>query len=775
MSKARIAAIVGGALLLALLLLWSARRDANGAAIAAKAEQAATESAVRAPTRVGPSASNIASISGRVRTISGEPLTGASVCAVCAACDLIRVRNEASCVRTEADGRYALRELPERSYFVSATADGYQPGAAAAAQPLQLSDRELAGQDIVLEPGGAQISGVVSDASGGTVAGATVLAHFALEGLAPSRMLSQMVVTNDDGAFAMSVPAGVVTVVGYAEGYSVTRQPGIAPARGLHVVLTPEASISGFVLSHPDRVPVAGVEVHARSLGSYAIATSDHEGAFALKGLRPGAYSIEAWGRGYRGRVSGMVSVEVSDVAANLVVPVTAGTRVAGAIRVGETPCVSGTAELVPEPGEQLPRLSAVTDLTGAVELDAVPPGRYQTLATCDGYGTKSGAPLVVADTELTGLSWSFEPGVRVTVHVRTPEGVPVVRAWVELIPVAGKDGSSAPATAARMVQSDRVGDAEFIGVIDGAYQLIAPELADPQDITIATRRGPLELELVTRPAGTIEVVVRDRSGLVQDGLGISSKSKEGHPPEVAERRGDGVYVIGPLRAGEYQVEVRDHVNPLLLLPDAEGWLQVRSGEVTKIEATYGGHGGRITGRVVDARGAAVQDAWVTALPPSAEDDRMRATLPPFEEPRALTDAEGRFAIEGLLEPGSSTILAEHRKAGHTRVDGVVVGGRVELTLRAPGHVSGRMLTSTGDPARSFRIMIVNQEAKQHLFAEFGPQTEGHWSVPDIAAGKIQITAQVSDESITVERELAPGGHIDALELRAVAQPVAQK
>jgi hypothetical protein len=71
--------------------------------------------------------------------------------------------------------------------------------------------------------------------------------------------------------------------------------------------------------------------------------------------------------------------------------------------------------------------------------------------------------------------------------------------------------------------------------------------------------------------------------------------------------------------------------------------------------------------------------------------------------------------------------------------------------------------------------MIVNREAKQHLFAEFGPQSQGQWSVPHVAAGTLQITAQVSDESITVERELASGSRIDALELRAVAQPVAQQ
>ena len=281
-----------------------------------------------------------------------------------------------------------------------------------------------------------------------------------------------------------------------------------------------------------------------------------------------------------------------------------------------------------------------------------------------------------------------------------------------------------------------------------------------------------VEFTVTLKPVGTIDVVVKDGHGQANDAVGVSAAPRGGGPSmgmgAVGEHQGAGRYRIGPLAAGEYVVEIRDGVNPPARVNGSDGFVEVRSSELTALQVTYGGGAGHIAGRVVDSAGAPMENVWVSARPATADTDRY-AQLLTFqlhtEEQRCLTNVDGRFAIDGLDEAGLFSIVARHSLGGEARADMVKVGQEVMLRLSAPGSLSGTVLSGAGRPATYFRIVVNNQESGQQLSPEFGPDAQGVWFIDNVASGTVQIQAQSSDGAAVITRRLAPAERLQHLDL----------
>jgi hypothetical protein len=722
-----------------------------------------------------PGDSPFANVSGRVLSKDAKPLSGAMACAFCAECETWRNGTDAACEPSDARGRYVLRHLPPLDYQVSVSAEGHLPRVANKGAPIRLRGKDVELPDTELEEGGARVSGTVSDATGGPVAGATVQAIFAADELPVGRQLILTTKSGEAGAFALDVPEEHVLLLARADGYAAARLGAYAPARGLRLVVTPASRISGTVVTQADQSPVAGARVVAHGeLGFEQVATSDAAGVFTVSGLRPGTYSLDASAAGWTGRRSGSVTVDLGDTADKIVIPVARAVQVKGTVRIGAEPCRTGDVVLRPAPGESNPNLTAHPDLAGQVVFEAVPAGSYQSAATCEGYGGESGPEVRVRDANLTGVAWTFKQGVTVTIRTRTPEGTSAGRTWIDLKPDARL------ATKPRSMRADADGIIRFLGIVEGSYVVEGPDVPTPMNVEV---RGPTDVTVTTKPLGAIRVVVKDAQGQPNNQVAVTivpktpivDKMPVAAPP--AEPRGGGQYHVGPLPPGEYEVQIRDGVNPIAHAGGPDGVVQVRSGETVVVDATYGANSGIIRGRVVDGSGMPLENVWVSAEPSGTKKDgytELLGFMTHSADARSLSNTEGRFEIGGLLETAVFSIVASRSLGGEARINNVSVGQNVELTLSTPGGLGGMVLDSAGRPASYFRIGVRGKDNGQRLMAEFGPDAQGTWHMDHVAPGAIEIDAQSPQGVAIIVRELAPSQQLKDIELRLQPRTIAQ-
>lgn len=774
-KKALRAAVALAALLVGVIVAWQfarEKRERDGVRLGERAAQRSRSWRWEDLTESPRNDPRSWSISGAART-KNEGVAGATVCALCVDCEP-SVWRPPVCSESDGSGNYRISELAPHLYKVSASARGFLPAVASEGRPLDLREKDLTGQDVLLEMGGLEIAGVVTDATGGVIPGARVTAMLGGTLYAARQLGMQTIVTDQNGAFAFSVADGEVALMGDAAGYAQGGTTAHAPAHDVRLQLTPESRISGVVMLEPAGTPVAGVRVRARSpSGEGQPGTSEGDGAFTVGGLRPGIYELEASGPGFLAQHAGTVLVDLHEHVEGVKVVVTRGVRVAGTIRVGEAPCEAGTAYLM-GPAMAKP-LIAFTTQPGVVEFEAVPPGQYQTVASCEGYDETPPFPIEVEDEDVLDVAWTLEAGALVTMQTRTAEGRPVPLAWLELV----RDGNDAAGAAgaagqARMVQSDQHGRAQLRGVPEGSYFIRGTDVEKPLAVMVGKGRNN-DFTVTLKALGALQVVVKDRSGRPNDEVMVSAEPREraGRRAEFGVKRGAGRYYIGPLVAGEYSVEVRDRVNPSARAGDEQAWTLVRSGEEPVVELTYGGYGGQIAGRVVDGEGNPRPDAWVSATPAAARRDSYQEMLP-SDGFRVLTDGQGHFTLERLDEAATFTIAASHSLGGEARISGVKVGQHVSITLRSPGRIAGKVLATEGKAPRHFQIVVQNKDSGQQLWQHFAPDADGKWSIDHIAPGNLEISAHSSEGVAKIVRSLEAGQRLDDIELTLAPAPMAQ-
>jgi hypothetical protein len=143
-------------------------------------------------------ASVAGSILGTVRGADAQRVSSAHVCATDVGSQVLG-QPILSCVETDSQGRYEIPVRATGGYLVDAEATDFLPGPANGGQPVFLVwGEKRAGVDIMLSRGGAKLAGLVRDATGGPIAGATVrMTRFT----PPHNTVA--VQTNHDGQFVL--------------------------------------------------------------------------------------------------------------------------------------------------------------------------------------------------------------------------------------------------------------------------------------------------------------------------------------------------------------------------------------------------------------------------------------------------------------------------------------------------------------------------------------------------------------------------------------------
>jgi hypothetical protein len=290
-----------------------------------------------------------ASLAGSVRAKKGEPIAGARVCASDLALEAMSAPAP-TCVDTDEKGAYRVAGLAPGGYALTAEAKGFIPSAEDGKRIVLGSGESKSGIDILLEEGGAKLAGIVLDATGGPIPGATVRVTRVTP---PARSLG--VISDRDGRFALWVTPGPITIVGEAFGYASARLLRTAPSSAVVLTLTPGSNISGDVVTTSDETPVANVVVRAVPAGGWASpmhpsGTSNADGAFTVHGLEPGEYSLVAEGVGWRGASSSPLAIGLAESLDHVRLHVSPAVFVSGKVvlRSSGEPCQQGSVTLGP-------------------------------------------------------------------------------------------------------------------------------------------------------------------------------------------------------------------------------------------------------------------------------------------------------------------------------------------------------------------------------------------------------------------------------------------
>jgi uncharacterized GH25 family protein len=739
----------------------------------------------------------MSSISGRVSDPDDKPIAEARVCVV----DLSVIHSAGRCVVTDAQGHYALDGLSAGSYLVTAARAGFVAGSAEQGRPVAVvAAARRTGVDIVLQPGGARVAGVVVDATGGPIP------HAAVRGdrEAPPRAVVD-VEADDLGRFTLWLPPGFVIVTAESPAYASASWNGIAPSADVRLALTPGATIRGLVVSAVDGAPVPNAEVRASATrnpwSSKSRSTlSGDDGTFAIRGLEPGPYSLVAEADGLHGELRQPIELGLAATVENIRVELGAAAQVTGRVLLERTlkPCEEGFLALGPPDPRQPPPEGeestvpkappgathiAKIEADGVVHFAALQRGRYFVSVHCSGHILREG-PLVldVEGKALSDLTWKVGRGLGLTVLAVDDRDRPVPNVdflvriprlrdstpSMNMVGVTGADGRFEVPT----------------DLLPGTYEVVASLPFEAEPVRAELREGgdPVTLRLKIAGSASIKVAVKTRKGEPLDGLAVSAivlsaalaetaAPSAGPLPQrqsvfQAKALGNGEYRIVPLKPGRYEVRVDDANNPTV-----QTSVTVAAGEAAEASLQID-RGGHIRGHVLGEDGVPLPEVWVTAHAVNSHRDGPPPFIPPESEARVLTDADGRFVLDRLAGGDTTYLLRAEPPGGGAGIkDGVGVGeADVVLQVPAVGSIAGTVVGDCGDPSVPVTVRAMSEGTREVSSQELA--AAGPFRLV-VVPGHVQLVAVCQGGRATAMTtiDLSPKEDITGLRLALQAAP----
>jgi protocatechuate 3,4-dioxygenase beta subunit len=772
MRDKRIVIVVGIVVIAAAALWWHHRGTGSDTpATQAATPGDATSSRAITPVSVAPRELP-ASLEVTVKDASG-PLAGA----------IVRIAPEEGDVlvaTTDARGIVLARPLTPGAYQISASAAEHEPAAAA---DQQLAPGATTKIELVLAPGGRLLTGLVTDVSGGPVAGVRIDAA-KLGAMARPVASIATTTTGEDGRYRLTVAEGQLLVAARSADYAPqSRYVDVGPQGATaDFALVPGGVIEGVVLDERTREPVAGAVIGAHRDRSAMLlaeagghrAVADTAGRFRLTGLPPGAYELEAHGEVRRSRAPTVIGLGVAEQLADVELLIGRGARIRGTVVDEAGAAVSAARVLVlgARGGD------ATTDAAGAFALDGVAPGKLALIARGPGHVAASVTPVEVKDADVDGVVVRVRRGVTLRGRVEPPQ---VAEVRFEPERRAGRMllGLGSVTTGAD-------GTFELGPALPGSGTLTARAASGDQgslDVTVA--EGMPELVVTLSPGGSIAGRVVDGRGKPVAGASVMAQAIGAgeHTMIVNGRITSGVQAITSdagafelrgLAAGSYRLGVLDRGRPLRLRAAAPVVKLAAAERKTGVELAVDRPDGVIEGVVLGPDGTPLADAWVSvhqdlaslldgALgggpgrdPGGKGESRMVMVQAEGDEggdaaaiAPVLTDAQGRFRIAGLAH-AAFTVVAEAR-AGALRGRVERVTPNANLTIRAVGvaSLSGTVRGPSG-PAALFDIELDGPTRTQRSF------TGGTFTLGRVDPGDYTVRVTSSEGNAEVKVTIAP-------------------
>ena len=369
------------------------------------------------------------------------------------------------------DGSFVLESVTEGEWVARATARGHGPSGL---MPVRVPQ---AGELILVVTQEATVAGVVLDPDGRPVPGAQVQAEQWDDWDGVLRARDR---TGRDGTFELSLAAGELEIHAQDDGYveSLRTTLEVAPAErreGLVLVLRRAARINGVL--DPSLRELVGRRVHLDHLdGGWDDTRIDDRGRFEFGGLAPGRFELslkktqeeldrEGFTSNYTTTLTSL-TIELSEgEERDVVLGAAPAVRVSGRVTAGGTPETGISVTWYPRDRDD--KRSATTDEDGRYELDLDGTGFF-TVGVGPRWDRSASLKVKVPEGARTFELDVELPTARVSGRLLGPDGGPVGRAYVTLVP---RDGGS---DRERMVD----GDGTFVleQVQPGTYELLASD-----------------------------------------------------------------------------------------------------------------------------------------------------------------------------------------------------------------------------------------------------------------------------------------------------------
>lgn len=718
-------------------------------------------------------------------------------------------------------GTFEFRALPAAAtYEVSATPERLAAESATVRELVAGHETPLA---LAFRQGGV-LRGTVRGVDGAAVVGAEVSANkkgqwFGFDDSAVRKSKSAA-----DGSFELAgVAPGKLDLKATAEGWLLEKPLKVdvvdgAVVDGVAIVLGRGATISGNV-RWPDGKPAPGLEVSVEfdrsqmaGMGAFNAlkgargeAQTDAAGHFAVTGLGPGPFVVEARAlpegeKAAAGASSSKLREREHRARAQLVKPDTEGlelvlmppTGVRGRVLdLAEAPVKSFTVHangvgegLLAEIGQE-ERTEIFDSDDGSFLLAGLHAGKWKLVVEAAGYSTSTAiefqTPLA---TDAPEFVVHLERAATVRGIVRTPDGALIAGATISI-----DDGNPEWMRAIARVKppeakSGEDGHFELAGLKPGSTAI----LAHHED---HARSAPLVLEL---GAGqVVEGVVLDltRGGRITGEVFHEGKPAPGLMVQVQETKkfsqrmtttdSKGTFEVAHVDPGNYQVIAmpmrgeaftgeEGDFDPMAMVSK----MKMATAEIAEGSDVHLVLGAppedpvQVTGKVMMA-GAPVASATVTFMPDGGKQGLAGLKLLQTKRDGTYTatlDGPGGYSIS--VQRTNTLMNAQSVHEEH-RVIPKATEYTVDITL-PEGRISGRVTGTDGKPAANTRVSVVREGAGKPgtmwggQFNELRTNADGEYDATGIAAGTYTVKAggselggMLGDGSATGSREIRAG------------------
>lgn len=670
--------------------------------------------------------------------------------------------------KTAADGSASV-ELAAGVWSIAASADGHEPAATTL--------RVAAGHDdkvrIVIANGGRTVTGTITDATGGVIAGARVDAA-KLDPHAKAGRAVAVAFTDAAGHYKLAVAGGAVLVAASHPEYAAQERYIDLGASGAtaNFALVPGGVIEGVVRDAQTKQPVAGAVVYAgRSGENMELGDSNDDGVkadgtgkFRFAGLRPGAYDLVARAGARSSRAPVSIGLGVAEQQMDVVVTIAPAAMIRGKVLDGNgTPVAKVTVEAGgPGNGEK-----TTSDDAGAFAFEGLAPGRWGLIGSSDRYLADGRAIVPLAKTDVDGVVVRVRRGVEVTGHVEPRQLCDVDISQTD---------ATAPDPHRDSLTTTADGNFHFTPFGTGKATLSArcPNGDEGSgDIVVAANGGDNVVRVA--PGGSIEGRVIDAAGKPVAGVMITASADDDttifeHGVVASGFKtissADGAFELHSLGAGKYRLGALASgipMKPKKAVKVALAPAQHATGVVVVVERPTG----TIRGTVTGPDGAAISDAWVAvhqtvfdqmaALRANDDDGPSRVMVnggpaEGSESPPVLSDGHGHFEVTNLL-PGKYQVVVEAR-GGQLRGGAADVTTDADLTIQLASEsaLRGTVHGSHG-PAELFSVRVARPstgDPNAFPTAAAGPRyngsfTDGAFAFPRVDPGDYTVEVTSTD------------------------------